>query len=114
MKRTLIIGLLSAAVAWSGATHSALQNIENAYEIAASAMTLPQTDGGQLIVHPCSACKTVFLPTDASTQYRVGASGATVTLAEFRDAVRRNPKSLATVIYRLDNKTVSRIVLSAS
>jgi hypothetical protein len=113
MKRTLIIALLSAAAAWSTGALSALRNVENAYELMASDVVLPDAEGGQLIVHPCPSCRTVFLPTDSSTQYQLSAGGATMKLADFRQLARKNSRALTTVIYRLDNKLVTHVVLSA-
>lgn len=111
MKRTLIMGLLCAATAWSGGAQSALKNLENAYEVAASAMLLPDASGGELVVHSCPTCAAEFLPTNGDTQYQIGAGGKAMTLADFRGAVRKNPQALCTIIYRLDNKLVTRVTL---
>jgi hypothetical protein len=114
MKRTLIVALFCAAAAWSTGSQSALKNIENAYEVEAAAVLLPETAGGQMMVHPCPSCKTVFLPTDANTQYKVGPGGSAMSLADFRAAVKKSPKGLCTIIYRLDNKVVTHVNLAAS
>jgi hypothetical protein len=113
MKRTLIIALLTATAALSNGAQGALRNVENAYEVMASAVVLPDAEGGQLILHPCPTCKTVFLSTDVNTRYQLSASGAPMKLAQFRELAGKNQQALTTVIYRLDNKLVTHIVLSA-
>lgn len=113
MNRRILLTLSAAALLWSAGAESALQNVENAYEISPAQMVLPASDVGQLTIRQCITCKPVLLATNAQTVYLIGTHSAPVPLAKFRAAASKNDKQLVVVYYRLDSKIVTRVVLAA-
>lgn len=110
------IALAAAFALWCGAAQGALKNVENAYETDAGHVSLPSGPTGEVVIHPCTTCKTAVLRVNAETRYLVGASTPPVSLEAFRQAMAAKgaDKRLVVVFYNLDSLIVTRIILSAA
>jgi hypothetical protein len=100
------------AALWTLPATSALQNIENAYEIEAGNILMPSGNSGQAIVQPCATCKSVLLGVTPETTYQVGLGTPSIPLSKFRAALQKDGHQLLVVTYRIDSRAVTRMVLA--
>ena len=85
---------------------------EEAYEVAASELTLPTSEYGSVILRACDDCDRITLRVDGETRYIYGKN--TLPLQEFRALVAEMPGAddvAATVIYRVQDGRVARIIV---
>jgi len=107
----LIVAVACLAVA--AAADATLTSVENAYESSPRDVRLPIVESGLLTVLPCSGCQPVSLRTTAETLYFIGGPDKEpASLADMREAVQRAPSAESLlVIYRLEDKVVTRVIL---
>ncbi len=114
MKRTGFALIGTAVVLATTPAHAALKTIEQAYELAASAVVLPAGATGSLLVRPCSGCQQEILQVTAATRCFIRPGSAAVSLADARKAAAKAAdRRQASIFVYYDPKTrnVRRLVL---
>lgn len=108
---TALLALTLAALPLAAADKPAW-NLEQAIEARASAVVLPSSLGGTLVVTPCAACPPKSFVTTARTRYLTGSEP--VTLAALRAAFAVAPRAALTVFYDAHSREITRVVTSAA
>jgi len=117
--RWLPTGLLAAGLLLAAATpaRAVLKAVEQAYELAPSAVRVPTASDAPLTVFPCAKCRAVPLRVKATTAWYVTSPpGQATSQAEFLKALRAagaNPRALIYVYYEPRTRHVTRLVLDA-
>jgi hypothetical protein len=86
--------------------------IELSREVGPRMLELPRSETGELIIRPCSACKTSRLRVDSKTQYVLGEID--VRLAEMTLYLANHPNASVVVMYPKDESVVSRLVVTSA
>ena len=116
MRMKIPSGLLTVALllASSPPALATLKNIEQAYELRLSQVTLPDAEQGTLVVRPCAACKPQVLNVTAATLYVVRPGKSPVSLRELTKAAKMaagRDNASAYVYYQPATRHVTRLVL---
>lgn len=106
--------LLAALLAWapSALAQQGVAVFEDAYEVQAKDVQLPDQIGRSLYVTPCSGCAPEAFELDERTVFFHGQN--TVSLPEFRELLRANPRAGVYVFFRIGGKDVTRMVISTN
>ena len=107
---TLVLGLFAATA------HGALRAVEEAYELALSAVGLPASQDGYLTLRPCERCRPEVLRVTSETIYATAPANPAVDLEQFRKAagkVTLRSRALVYVYYDPRSRRVRRLVLDA-
>jgi hypothetical protein len=100
---------------WLSVGHTAIRQIEQAFELNPTQLEIPTRPDAQLTVRPCAGCQIVALRVTAATrwyssfdeQQPVGQA----TVLEIYRTLSRNPRTLVHVFYEPQTLRVSRVVL---
>lgn len=109
-RRALFFAGLALVALPLAAADRALVILEQAIEARASAIVLPTTAGGTLLVTRCTGCAPQSFVTTARTRYL--ATAAPITLAALRGAIGGAPHTGLTVFYDAHSREVTRVVAS--
>ena len=102
-----------ALLFWTGPAHSAHGIVEESFELAFDAVTLPvHPTTGHVTFKACGNCGDTMLNVDENTTYHNGVRTPAVSLTEMRIAAAAQDTRLIYVYYEPTNKVVTRVVLS--
>ncbi len=111
IKRSILLSLAVAlGVLITPATNALLINVEDAYEVSARDVIMPSSNAGNLIVRPCAGCDRVVLLVTARSKAFIGSEE--VTFKELNEAAGNRTNAWLVVFFTLDEKVVTRVVLS--
>lgn len=102
LRRVLLV-VAAAAMSSAYAQHkpSKLVTVNEAQEVAASAITLPATESGLAVFATCAGCPAKGFPASAATKYYLNRTP--VKLADLRAAILTTPDAVLTVKYSVRN-----------
>ena len=112
LARCLLFALLGATTA--GAYQ--VNQLEDAYELQLSEVTLPASGTGSISFRSCSSCETSAMRLNATTKYRL--NGVELALPDFlaaaariREAEDADENSSITVFFNIQSRRLTRIEL---
>lgn len=106
-----LVGLALVALPLSAAD-KAPWILEQAIEVRASAIVLPSSAGGTLVVTRCTGCAPQSFVTTSRTRYQVASEP--ITLVALRAAFTAAPGAGLTVFYDSRSREVTRVIASAA
>ena len=112
MKTMLLLSVFSLAITvWTPVRAAQfMELVEDAYEVSAADVQLPNEQGRTMYVKTCSDCAPTAMQTSAKTIFFE--EQGTVAYTEFRELLKQNYDSAVYVFYRPGTNEVTRIVVS--
>lgn len=121
MKHSIVIAiaLVVGLLAGSANAFRVIEDVEGSVELALPELTLPTDSNGNVQYRACATCSSVTQTVNDETVYRV--NGQALGFPEFLAAIadiRKTPsvenRALAVVVYDLNTKRVTRVLVHVS
>lgn len=100
---------------WLSAGHTAIRQIEQAFELSAAQVQLPTRPEAQLTVRPCVGCRVVALRVTAATRWYTSMTAqqpaSQAEVLEIYRTASSNPQTLVHVFYEPQTLRVQRVML---
>jgi hypothetical protein len=111
--RATNLAIFLILLSWTGLGHGAHGIVEESYELAFDAVTLPvHPTTGHVKFKLCANCGDTMLNVDEDTTYHNGIRTPAISLAELQFAATQQDAQLIYVYYDPSSEVVTRVVLS--
>lgn len=109
--RTIVLATVLGTALFGVQSRVDAVSSEEAIETSTSAVTLPRTVGGALMVRPCRSCEVLIVRLEADSRFFIGKRQ--VTLPELAKLLDGGGTHGLTVFYDRSDRTITRVVVRA-